>query len=156
MLADDPIPRVTPRIDEESSFYWEGLRAHRLLLQRCTECGRHRFPPLPACPYCGGLGREVVEAQGSGHVYSWVTVHRALSDAMRDEVPYTIAVVQLDEGSRLIARLEDVDGVRDAMPVTATYADHDHEGWTELRFRPAAQDMVASLTAQDASPAGST
>jgi uncharacterized OB-fold protein len=125
-------PRPTP--DEESAFFWEALTRHRLLLQRCRECGRHRFPPLPSCPWCAASGADVVEAEGTGVVYSWVTVHRPVGGAPDADVPYTIATVTLSEGCRVFARLE-TDGTpaKAGAPVTARFVDR-ADGWTELRF----------------------
>jgi uncharacterized OB-fold protein len=124
-----------PEPDVESAAYWEALRAHRVVVQRCTSCMRHRFPPMPACPYCGARGVEQVTVAGTGRIYSFVRVHRALTPAMTGQVPYAVAVVQLDEGPRLIGR---VDGDGDALPATidAAVAPRfvDHDTWTELRF----------------------
>jgi uncharacterized OB-fold protein len=129
----------SPTPDQESVFYWDGLRQHRLLVQQCASCRAYRFPPMPSCPACGHLGATVVEVSGEGTVYSWIRVHRAFSEALAAEVPYSIAVVELDEGCRLVGRLE-VDGP--AAPgdrVNATFTDHD--SWTELRFRPPVRVM---------------
>ena len=122
-----------PEADEESVFFWDGLRAHRLLVQRCRECGRHRFPPMPACPQCAAPGGEVVELDGRATVYSWIVVHRAFNDAFAADVPYTIATVELAPGCRTVARVE--GAVSAGTPVEAFFVDHD--GWTELRFRAA-------------------
>jgi uncharacterized OB-fold protein len=68
-------------------------------------------------------------------VYSWITVHRALDAARADDLPYTIAAVELAEGCRVFARVEAApDAIAADLAVTARYVDHD--GWTELRFAP--------------------
>jgi uncharacterized OB-fold protein len=123
-----------PEIDDESRFFWEGLRAHRLLVQRCGACRALRFPPLPACPDCGRREREVVEAKGEGRLYSWITVQRALSDEWKAEVPYTVGVVELAAGCRVLARIEPAAELRADAPLRAFFVDHPE--WTELRFRP--------------------
>lgn len=125
-----------PVADEESRFYWDGLRAHRLLVQQCGTCARHRFPPMPACPHCGTPGGEVVELDGRGSVYSWIVVHRAFNAAFAADVPYTIATVELAPGCRTVARLDGVAAVTADLTVVARFVDHD--GWTELRFGPVA------------------
>jgi uncharacterized OB-fold protein len=126
-LASAPVPVA----DDESRFYWDGLRAHRVLVEQCAACGRHRFPPMPACPHCGTPGGDVVELDGLGTVYSWIVVHRAFNEAFATEVPYTIAVVELAPGCRTVARTE--GGVTAGTAVEPFFVDHD--GWTELRFR---------------------
>jgi uncharacterized protein len=122
-----------PQVDAESRPFWDALREHRIVLQRCTGCARLRFPPMPGCPYCGARGRDDVEVRGTGSVYSFVRVHRALTPAMEGEVPYAVLVVQLDEGPRMIARLEPGGGdvaIGDAVQPRFV----DHERWTELRY----------------------
>ncbi|HEX6311227.1 MAG TPA: OB-fold domain-containing protein [Acidimicrobiia bacterium] len=135
----EPTAPAAPMPDSESAPFWEALGDHRLVLQRCPACGRHRFPPMPACPWCGERGAEPVEATGGGEVYSWVTVHRALGPGFAGDAPYTIATVTLTEGCRVFARLDHeaaggTEVVRAGLPVRARFVDHD--GWTELRFAP--------------------
>jgi uncharacterized OB-fold protein len=125
--------RPAPVPDPDSAFFWDGLRARRLLLQACDGCGRHRFPPMPSCPYCASPATRVAEAAGTGVIYSWVVVHRAFDPAFAAEVPYTIATVTLDEGPRVIGRLEGAP--RFGGRVAARYVDHG--AWTELRFADA-------------------
>lgn len=135
MATTERAARPTPQTDEHSAFYWEGLTQRKLLLQRCEQCRKPRFPAMPSCPYCGHIGHEVLEASGRGAVYSWIVVHRAFHPAFADDVPYTVAMVDLDEGPRVVAWLEDIDEPAPSMPVRARYVDHP-EGFTELRFGP--------------------
>jgi uncharacterized OB-fold protein len=118
---------------DDADFYWDGLATGRVLLQRCVHCGRHRFPPMPSCPYCATAGGEVVPVDGAGTVYSLVRVRRAFSPAFTDDVPYTVAVVQLPERVRLLGVMAgDTAVIGD--PVRARIATRD--GGTELRFEP--------------------
>lgn len=129
-----PMPPV-PVADPDSAPFWDGLREHRLVVQACPSCGAHRLPPGPSCPWCGSPGADLREVDGRGSVYSWITVRRPLDPAFADELPYTLAAVDLDAGPRIVGRLEgggDPPAIGDR--VTATY--HDHDGWTELRFVP--------------------
>jgi uncharacterized OB-fold protein len=89
---------------------------------------------MPACPWCGATTATFVTASGEGHVYSWVGVQRALTPGFESEVPYTIATVELLEGARVFGLLEGPEPVAPGDAVTASFVDHD--GWTELRFRP--------------------
>ena len=134
--------RPAPQADRDSAFFWDGLRSEELRLQHCTACGRHRFPPLPACPHCGGADSAVVVSPGRGVLYSWIVVHRAFSDAFADEVPYAIGVIELDEGCRMLARPELGEqpariGMRLAVAFRA------HATWSEARFMPASGDRPA-------------
>jgi uncharacterized OB-fold protein len=107
--------------DPDSQFYRDGLAAGRLLLQRCAACDRPRFPALVACPYCGARDASVVEAAGTGRVYSWVTARVAVTADAAD-VPYAVAVVQLDEGCRVLGRLREIDDVACEMAVRVVVA----------------------------------
>ncbi|HEX4244939.1 MAG TPA: OB-fold domain-containing protein, partial [Acidimicrobiales bacterium] len=93
------------------------------------------FPHLPRCPWCGGCQLVDAVVSGSGTVYSWVRVHRALSDAPVVDPPYVVATVELDDGCRMFGRIEPQETVVIGMAVTATFVDHDE--WTELAFAPA-------------------
>lgn len=130
--TDRPAPPA-PAADVDSEPHWANLRAHRLALQACTACDRRRFPPTPACPYCAHPESRWEDAPGTGTVYSSIAVHRTLDPAFADEVPYSIATVDLDGGGRMIARID--DGVPLDARVDPVYVDH--EGWTELRFTAA-------------------
>jgi uncharacterized OB-fold protein len=123
---------VAPQPDEESAAFWAAVKEHRLELQRCNACGRVRFPPMPGCPYCGALGHDTTEATGSGTLYSWVVVHVPLTPSAAAEVPYTIGTITLEEGCRMVARIDGDPALRDGLALAATYVDH--ADWTEVRF----------------------
>ncbi|MHB8463478.1 MAG: Zn-ribbon domain-containing OB-fold protein, partial [Acidimicrobiales bacterium] len=118
-----------------SAFYWDGLRQHRISLQQCDRCGQRRFPPMPGCPHCGATAWTEVAIGGEGAVYSWVRVHRALTEEMTGEVPYSVAVVDLDGGGRMVARVDEPSAV--AVGARATPHFVDHATWTELRYEVA-------------------
>jgi uncharacterized OB-fold protein len=96
---------VTPAIDSDSKPWWTALSEQRLLLPRCQVCGRAWFPATPGCPNCGANNYVLEEASGKGCLYSWVVIHRALSPVFADDVPYTIGLVELEEGPRVLARI---------------------------------------------------
>ena len=121
-----------PQSDDESRHYWDGLAAERLRIQRCGACGVHRFPAMPGCPECGAAETAWIDAAGTGHLYSWITVHHAFSEEWTDELPYAIATVQLDEGCRMLARLHGIAEPAIDMPLRVRFVHHD--GWSEARF----------------------
>jgi uncharacterized OB-fold protein len=130
-----------PVPDEDSAAYWAALREHRIVLQRCTSCGETRAPRMPGCPRCGSEGFEDVQVRGNGVIYSWVVIHRPLGGLTEEQLPRTIATVELAEGCRVLGRLirEDDEGSDIAidLPVEAVFVDHDE--WTELAFLPVGQ-----------------
>jgi uncharacterized OB-fold protein len=105
-----PVPVPTP----ETAHYWEGTARGELLLQRCRACVNTYFPPQPFCRSCGSDDVEVVHASGRGSLYSYVITHRA---APGFEAPYVIAVVQLEEGPRLLSNLVGIQPDPDALPL---------------------------------------
>jgi uncharacterized OB-fold protein len=125
-------PASAPHTDEDSAPYWEALSEHRILTQTCLGCGEVRCPPLPGCMNCGRTEADIGFASGEGHIYSWIVVRRPLGSITADEVPCTIATVELDEGFRLVGRLAGPTSPALDQPVRAAYVDH--PGWTELRF----------------------
>lgn len=88
--------------DRDSAPFWEALADGEMQLQRCPACDRLRFPPVPACPYCGHHGGEWEPVAPTGTVYSHVTVHRRLGAPRWIECPYTVVVVDLDAGPRVV------------------------------------------------------
>ena len=105
-----PLPVPTP----ETAHFWEGTKHGELRLQRCRACAHNYFPPQPFCPACGSDDVEIIRASGRGFLHSYVINHRA---APGFEVPYVIAVVELDEGPRLLTNLVGVEPDPDALPL---------------------------------------
>ncbi|MHB1584756.1 MAG: bifunctional MaoC family dehydratase N-terminal/OB-fold nucleic acid binding domain-containing protein [Acidimicrobiales bacterium] len=137
--GDDGSPprRPRPALTQDNAFWFEGAREGKLLIQRCTSCGRLRHPPLPACGHCRSLEWDAVEASGRGELYSFVVVHHPQVAAF--DYPLPIGLVALEEGTRLVANLEvdDVATLRVGMPVEAAMVAFDDE-LTLPVFRPAA------------------
>ncbi|MES3001463.1 MAG: OB-fold domain-containing protein [Pseudomonadota bacterium] len=83
---------------------WEGFAEKRMLLQRCTACAHHRYPPAPVCPECLGNGAEWVEVSGSAKVLSWAIFHKKYLPEY--PVPYNSIAVELAEGPTMVSNLE--------------------------------------------------
>ncbi|MDH3733784.1 MAG: Zn-ribbon domain-containing OB-fold protein [Gemmatimonadota bacterium] len=88
--------------------FWAAAREERLVVQRCASCGHHQFYPRPFCLECEDGEVGWVDAAGTGRVYSLTTVHLKVTPDL--EPPYIVALVELDEGPRLLTRLVDEDG----------------------------------------------
>lgn len=136
ILTLDRILAETP----EARPLWDGLREGRLVLQRCADCGRRRFPPVASCPYCGAVGGEWGEVDTRGKVYSWVVTHVPFDESLVAEVPYVVATVELDAGPRIFARLTDLDGREPSAGLAVEGYFHEEQGIPFLRFRPKAAD----------------
>jgi uncharacterized protein len=134
-MPTDTAPAIVgPEVDHDSAPFWAALGEHRLSLQRCTACQRWRFPRMPSCPYCGTDGGEVLDAAGTGTVYSFVTVHIAADPAFADAAPYNVVTVMLDEGVKVLGGWIGPLDVAMQARVQATFVAHD--GWTSLAFQP--------------------
>lgn len=83
--------------------FWEGCAAGELRWRRCTACGTAQTFPRDFCPACGSHAVEWRAAAGTGTVHAVTTVARAPTDAFRALAPYTILLVELDEGIRMMA-----------------------------------------------------
>jgi uncharacterized OB-fold protein len=94
-----------PRIDEESRGYWEALQRHELYFQRCRSCGTKRFYPRALCPVCLSSDTEWVRASGRGTVYTFTVTHQNQALGFRDELPYVLATVELEEGVRMLTNI---------------------------------------------------
>jgi uncharacterized OB-fold protein/acyl dehydratase len=95
-------PRPRPAITHDNRFFWQGVDAGRLLIQRCT-CGALRHPPGPMCPTCHSLEWDAVEASGRGTVYSYVVAHHPAIPPF--EYPNLIVLVALEEGTRIVSNV---------------------------------------------------
>lgn len=128
--------RPRPAITRDNAFFFEGTKAGRILVQRCRSCGRLRHPPLPACPYCRSFEWDTVASSGRGTVFSFVVVHHPQVPAF--DYPLPIAVVELEEGTRLVGDLIGVapEDVHIGMNVRAELVAVDDE-LTLPMFRPA-------------------
>jgi uncharacterized OB-fold protein len=92
-----PLPVPSP----ESEPFWAACRRHELALQRCDACGTFWFPPSALCPTCLGDAWRWRPTAGRGTVYSFVVFQRVYHPGFADEIPYVVAVVELEEGPRL-------------------------------------------------------
>ena len=137
-MTTDAAPRPLrprPALTEDNAFFFEGTAENRLLIQRCASCGALRHPPRPACAVCRSFEWDTVVASGRGTVYSYVVVHHPQVPAF--DYPLPIAVVELEEGTRLVADLLGVapDAVRVGMAVAVEFVAVDDE-LTLPMFRP--------------------
>ena len=115
--------KLVPGSSSLTEPYWEGARQHQLLLQRCTACGHVWHPPLPRCPSCHSAELEWMPSAGRGVVYTYTVVYHATHAAMADKVPYIAALIQLDEGPRVLTNLRNCTeaDVHVGMPVSLLF-----------------------------------
>jgi uncharacterized OB-fold protein len=115
--------KLLPQPTADSQAYWDGLKAHRLRLQRCADCGKARHYPRPVCDACWSMRSEWFDASGRGTVHSWTVTHHPFHPGFRPELPYVLVTVDLEEGVRMQAQLRGLDAasLRIGLPVRVAF-----------------------------------
>ena len=114
-------PAPTPNADTKP--FWEACSRGELVYQRCRGCGRPQFFPRSICSHCRGSDLEWKASAGKGAVYTFTVNHRPPNPAFEEDVPYVIALVDLDEGFRMMMNVRgcDPEAVRIGMRVRVTF-----------------------------------
>ncbi len=124
----DQLPeKPRPQPSTENQPYWDGLREHRLLVQRCANCNKLRHYPRPMCDACYAMDYTWQEIDGRGTVHSWATSHHPFHHSFKREVPYVTVTADLESGVRLQAPLvgSDETALALGLRVIVDYADVD-------------------------------
>ncbi len=96
-----------PVPDGDSKPFWEGVQQRKLLIQRCQACQKFVFYPRSHCPHCFSEQLAWVQASGSGTIYSFTVVHQAYGP-FAEQVPFVVAIIELQEGVRMMSRITDI------------------------------------------------
>ncbi len=130
-----PVPR--PENPEVTKPFWEAAKLGRLVMQRCSLCGNWVFYPRELCPECFLPNLAWAQVSGRGRVYAFTVVHQA-APAFQSDTPYVLAVIQLDEGIRMLSNVVGCDpqDVRVDMMVEAVFESINPD-WTLVKFQPA-------------------
>jgi uncharacterized OB-fold protein len=123
MELDRPLPQpMTP----EAKPYWEGARDGKLMIPKCRACGRAFMYPRVLCPFCASREIDWIQASGRGRLYSFEIAHQILNKAFKVKTPVVLAMVELEEGPRLLTNLVDVEPdptkLRCDIPVEVVFA----------------------------------
>lgn len=92
-------------VDDENRPFWEGAKRHEVVMQRCTACGRFRFPASGYCASCRSDQSSWVRLSGRGVIESHCIFHKAYFEAFASRVPYNVALVALEEGPKLFTNI---------------------------------------------------
>ena len=136
-MTDRDYPLPIPVADEASEPFYAGAKEGRLMLVRCSQCGRHRLPGRERCADCWSTDSEWAQASGRGTLYSFGIMHQQYDPAFADVIPYNYATVELEEGPRLVTNIVDCPNgeLRVDMAVEAVF-DAVSDETTLIRFRP--------------------
>ena len=127
-----------PAYDNVNRPYWDAAKAHEFVLQKCLDCGNIQFPPAGVCSNCLSDNLGWVKASGRGKVWSFNVFHQVYWPAFKDEVPYNVAWIELEEGPMIISHLVGIknEDIQVDMPVVVVFDDITEE-WTLPKFKPA-------------------
>ncbi|WP_145704430.1 Zn-ribbon domain-containing OB-fold protein [Azospirillum baldaniorum] len=100
-MAAKPVPLVTA----DTRAFWDACAEGALTFQRCAACRHVQFPPRPFCTECRAAGPGTERSAGLGTIHSFTIVHRAPTAAFKADTPYVLALVDFDEGFRLMVNL---------------------------------------------------
>lgn len=129
--------RVIPVPTPETRHFWDGTKKNELRLQRCTSCDEAYFPPRPFCPNCSSRDVEVFTATGRGRIHTFI-ISRFRSPGF--ETPYSLAVVELEEGPRMMTNIvgvpQSTDHIKMEMPVEAVF-ESVNDDVSLVKFKPA-------------------
>ena len=131
-MSARPLPFVT----HDSETFWEGCSRDELLVQFCRSCGQPQWYPRARCRYCYGYELEWKRSQGKGEIYSFSVVRRGVPETFRELIPYVVALVDLEEGIRMMTHVVNCDpsSVTIGMPVTVEF--REEEGFKLPVFAP--------------------
>lgn len=140
-MAKDSYGKPLPVSQPESDFYWQKAREHEFWLKHCNDCSNTYFYPRDICPRCFSRNTTWIQSSGRGTVYTYSIVHRQPHPSFKDDVPYVVAVVEVD-GARIATNLVGVDPdpekIKVGMAVEVTFEDVTSEV-TLPKFRPASR-----------------
>ncbi len=94
-----------PEITGLTQPFWGGLAQGEVRLQKCAACGTHQYPAESFCYACGAQAMSWVKVSGEGTVYSFIVVHQVYHKLFKAFMPYTVAIVQMDEGPRMLSAM---------------------------------------------------
>ncbi len=136
MSETTEVPKPIPEPDDESRPFWEGTLEGKLLLMKCSDCGEFRIPSRQHCDNCLSDNYTWAESSGRGVVRSLGVMHQKYHPAFEPEIPYTLAMVELEEGPRMPTNIVELNGreVQVGMPVEVTW--ERHEDVAVPKFRP--------------------
>jgi len=123
---------IPPAGDVDAAAFWSALDRGTLLVSACDACGNRWLPPLASCPRCGSRELTSEPSSPTGSLYSWTVVHLAADPVYAADTPYTVGLLELDDGARLYGRITGVahDDLRDGLRLTVRVTrEDDHAIW---------------------------
>lgn len=101
----EPVTKPLPRITLDSADFWRFTAEGQLMLRRCNACGNQMYYPRITCTNCLSTDLGWVQACGRGKVHAVSVIYRASHEAFKAEGPYALAIVELEEGPRMMTNI---------------------------------------------------
>lgn len=136
-MSDETLHVPAPTMTELSRPFWESLGQGALTFQRCKACGHAWLPARSECPQCLADDWQREPSKGGATLVSWVVYHLAYDPAFKHRLPYTVAVVRLDEGPRMISNIVGASAAQLRIDQRLRLAIEDEGGLAVPRFAPA-------------------
>lgn len=132
-----PTSKPPLKINADSREFWDYTLQDCLMLRTCNSCGLLMYYPRVLCTSCMSTDLGWTKSSGKGTVYAFSIVHRAPNEAFKSDVPYIIAIIELDEGPRMLSNIIDCppDQSFINMPVVVSF-DKSYDGFKLPKFRP--------------------
>ena len=136
-VTDSVVSKPVPVVSQWAKPFWEATQRGELALQYCNACGKYIFYPRIICPHCSSEDIEWRKTSGKGKIYSYTVVHNNAPSAFRADTPYVVAVIELDEGVRMLSNIVqcDIEALQFDMPVTVVFETL-NEDFVLPKFRP--------------------
>jgi uncharacterized OB-fold protein len=139
-MAFDPKVKPAPGSDPITQPFWDSVKAGAMQIQFCDNCGKGVFYPRGICPHCFSSKLTWKPVSGRGKLHAFTIAYRHWHPAFQADVPYVVALVELDEGVRMMSNLvgiePDPEHVKIEMPLVVSY-ETDSNGTTLPKFKPA-------------------
>jgi len=132
--------KFMPRSRPETASWGEACREEKLMIQRCSQCGAFQFYPRIVCTSCMSEQIEWFQASGRAKVRTYTVCRLPVAKAYAADVPYVVALVQLEEGPTMMSNIVqcDPESVVSGMPLEVVF-----EAWTDEitmpQFRPVSE-----------------
>jgi uncharacterized OB-fold protein len=126
-----------PTLSDDNRPFWQATKKNELRMQQCLNCQHIRYPINHVCPKCLSEKAEWKQLSGRGEVFSYIVFHQIYHPGFAKDVPYNVAMIQLEEGPRMISNVVGVpvDQVKVGDKVEAVF-DPVTEDITVPRFSP--------------------
>ena len=114
-----------PKSDPVTAPFWDSVTRGAMEIQRCDDCRTFVFYPRALCPHCSSRALRWTKVSGRGQIHSMTIVHRPTNTAFKGDSPYVVALVELEEGCRLMSNIVQAaptpDSVKIGMAVEVVY-----------------------------------